>query len=74
MAHVGSFKAKTASGEVVTIQIHQVMIDTSTRAGQSSIGGLKTLMLNGESVRRIGKGEYETLYGEKLTSDDPSAP
>ena len=71
----GSFKAKDANGNVVTINIHTDFI-TSKSQGRLVTPGAQSLTTDdGYSVNRLDKGKYEIVAtGEVLASDDPTAP
>lgn len=70
-----TFLARTDDGETVEIYHFADVITTPTRGRTYVREGMATLeTADGEHVNWIAKGVYETLDGERLTSDDPAAP
>ncbi len=72
------FIAYRADGSPVNLRVFTEYIDVSTMnsVGPEKIEGLKSIEdENGNSVNRISKGKYKTLFThEILSSDAPDAP
>lgn len=75
----GSFVAKDANGNPVTIYIYTKYIRSKSQANHIIPGGQVLTTDDGYNVNfnvnRLEKGKYEIVpTGQILTSDDPSAP
>jgi hypothetical protein len=72
----GSFKATDEHGVWHTLHVFASLLASGAldgpRAGDRGIRSIWTE--DGESVERVGRGEYRTEWGETLRSDDPDAP
>jgi hypothetical protein len=73
----GKFKAKDDNGREYAIHVYTDFIPAGNfEDPHAEVAGLKHLQLStGESLNRIGKGEYEIRFtGKVLRSTDPAAP
>ncbi len=73
---IGSFTATDERGERHTLHVFASLIATGPLAGRDAaiLGMLSIRTEDGESLERVGRGEYRTEWGETLRSDDPDAP
>ncbi len=72
----GHFRAIDEHGQWHTLHVFASLIAAGPLAGPD-VGGLGVQSIrteDGESVERVGRGEYRTEWGETLRSDDPDAP
>jgi hypothetical protein len=73
---IGSFRATDEHGEEHTLHVFASLVQAGPPAGpDAAIRGMQSIRTeDGESVERVGRGEYRTEWGETLRSDDPDAP
>jgi hypothetical protein len=62
------FEAMTEDGQQLTLIEYTTFIESITTGGRSWIAGLKEVRtLHGDHINVRGEGQYETLFGQKLT-------
>jgi hypothetical protein len=71
-----SFPARKADGTIVNLVVIQNPIPAGTLNDPSATepGLLELRTAEGRAINRVSKGIYETLDGDRLTSDHPLAP
>lgn len=73
----GSFRAKAANGQQVTIEKLTTFIVQDHSEGTVEIEGITDLRTtDGRTVNRVAKGHYQVLdpFPIDVKSDDPAAP
>jgi hypothetical protein len=73
---IGSFTATDEHGEQHTLHVFASLVQAGPLAGpDAGVRGMQSIRTaDGESLERVGRGEYRTEWGETLRSDDPDAP
>ena len=57
-----------------TVKHFVSVTDVGLRSARVTKDGVSELHCEGEVVRQVAKGRYQTFAGIDLTSDDPTAP
>jgi hypothetical protein len=72
IVQTGRFRATDERGECHTLHVFASSIEDGPHAGRLEVRSVRTE--DGESLERVGRGEYRTEWGEAFRSDDPDAP
>jgi hypothetical protein len=70
----GAFDCHGSDGRTHTIKHFVSVTDVGLRSAGATKDGASELHCEGEVVRHVAKGCYQTVSGIDLTSDDPTAP
>lgn len=70
---IKTFHGIDYSGTSCTFEVWEERIDTDNFTGAGSIGGIKSIQVNGTKLNRIAQGSYQDVFGRNYISTDPDA-